>query len=120
MDEPKDWVLRKRNMFYRPDAAGYTNNFCDAGRYTKSEASFHASAPDGVTMHRAADYAPPPVGSVWSHTKTGNLYSVIGYCRLEADWTEAVLYVRVDGSTELPIARATSQFTDGRFSRIYP
>jgi hypothetical protein len=36
--EPRNYLLRKRGLWWRPDFSGYTSHFWDAGRYTKSEA----------------------------------------------------------------------------------
>jgi hypothetical protein len=57
----------------------------------------------------------PFVGSVWLHVESETYYTVTGFCLLESNWSRAVLYVRSDGSSELPIARAILQFMDGRF-----
>lgn len=35
------YVLRKRGMFYRPNATGYTDRIEEAGRYTLEEAKRH-------------------------------------------------------------------------------
>jgi len=35
---PDDWIIIKNGAFYRPGAAGYTNNILYAGAYTEEEA----------------------------------------------------------------------------------
>lgn len=52
------YVLRKRGLFYRPNAAGYTSHIDEAGRYTKAEALKHVYPHDEpVTMHHVASYS---------------------------------------------------------------
>lgn len=36
--EPRDWLIRKRGYYYRPNRAGYTDSVVEAGRYTEAEA----------------------------------------------------------------------------------
>lgn len=51
--EPEEWVLMKRGLYYRPNAAGYTSNIEEAGVYTEEEAKKHVYPHDEpVTMHR--------------------------------------------------------------------
>lgn len=38
MSEPREWLIRKGGMYYRPDRAGYTSSPAEAGRYTLAEA----------------------------------------------------------------------------------
>jgi hypothetical protein len=49
--------LKKRGMWYRPDACGYTSSEAEAGRFTTEEAKKHEYKPAGfeeewVTIHR--------------------------------------------------------------------
>jgi len=59
--------LKKRGLWYRPNARGYTTNESEAGRYSLKEAQEHAH-PDGepVTIHRF---------------KTPNYYGSLDACR---------------------------------------
>jgi hypothetical protein len=48
----EQYILMKRGLYYRPDAAGYASSLLDAGLYSRSEATKRcAQAPD-VTMKR--------------------------------------------------------------------
>lgn len=48
------WVLRKRGLFYCPDAKGYTSDIRDAWILTEAEANKHVYPHDKpVTKHRA-------------------------------------------------------------------
>jgi hypothetical protein len=58
------------------------------------------------------------IGTSWMHIRTGNVYTIVGECQMEATWEPGVLYVRANGSTKKPIARALAEFTDGRFEQI--
>ena len=57
-------------------------------------------------------------GTVWKHLKTGQMFSIVGKCRIESDWSEGVLYARTDGVNVEPIARSKNEFLDGRFVRL--
>lgn len=46
------WLLKRRGYWYRPEAAGYTANISEAGRFTDEEAASHCTA-EGVTKHQA-------------------------------------------------------------------
>lgn len=37
------WLIRKGGYFYRPNRAGYTSSWAEAGRYTKAEAEAEAA-----------------------------------------------------------------------------
>lgn len=39
----RQWLIRKRGYYYRPDRAGYTANVAEAGRYTEEEAKQEAA-----------------------------------------------------------------------------
>lgn len=54
----RDWVLRKRGYFYRPNAQGYTASIHEAGRYTEAEAKAHAAegVSPPVTAHPASEF----------------------------------------------------------------
>ena len=57
----REWVLMKRGYFYRPKAAGYTSNICEAGRWTEGEAREHVYPFDEpVTMHHISKFDVPP------------------------------------------------------------
>jgi predicted RNA-binding Zn-ribbon protein involved in translation (DUF1610 family) len=51
------YVLRKRGLFYRPKACGYTDRVEEAGRYTFDEAKAHEYLRDEpVTMHHVSHF----------------------------------------------------------------
>mgnify|MGYP001578593818 CR=1 FL=1 len=51
------YVVRKRGMFYRAKANGYTNRIEEAGRYTFAEAKHHEYPHDEpVTMHHIKEF----------------------------------------------------------------
>jgi len=58
----RDWVLRKRGLFYRPDYCGYTSSIHDAGRYTEADAKERASAgiEPPVTAHHESEFPDGP------------------------------------------------------------
>lgn len=39
----REWLIRKRGYYYRPDRAGYTASVFEAGRYTEAEAKAEAA-----------------------------------------------------------------------------
>lgn len=41
--EPREWLIRKRGYYYRPNRAGYTASVAEAGRYTEAEAKAEAN-----------------------------------------------------------------------------
>jgi len=49
MSAPEQFLIEKRGLYYRPNAAGYTGRKADAGRYTFEEAASRAgpNGPDG-------------------------------------------------------------------------
>lgn len=49
------YVIRKRGLFYKPFASGYTSVLRDAGRYSEAEARRHESAADGVSIMRLSE-----------------------------------------------------------------
>lgn len=49
------FLLMKRDLYYRPNAMGYTGIKDNAGRYTEAEAASHADEASGVTAIRASD-----------------------------------------------------------------
>ena len=51
----KDYVLRRKGYFFRPDAQGYTGNLAEAGRWTKDDAVKYLVA-EGVTLHSVAEW----------------------------------------------------------------
>jgi hypothetical protein len=53
------YVVRKRGLFYRPNANGYTDRIDEAGRYTFAEAKAHEYPHDEpVTMHHISQFIP--------------------------------------------------------------
>lgn len=44
------FYLKKRGLWYRPEAKGYTASILDAGRFSKAEATERLCV-EGVTMH---------------------------------------------------------------------
>lgn len=74
---------------------------------------YNTAAPAGRIRRGAA---PPPVGSLWKHKKTGHVYVVIGHCQIEATNQPGVLYTPVWATSAPTVwARPTLQFMDGRF-----
>lgn len=61
-------------------------------------------------------------GTLWVHKKTGNVYSIVGPCQIEATWEPGLLYVRVNNPDALPpigpIVRSRQEFLDGRFEPL--
>ena len=54
---PRCYVLKKRGYFYRPNAAGYTDRFYEAGRFTLAEAVRHEYPYDEpVTKHHVKEF----------------------------------------------------------------
>ena len=59
------YVICKYGGYYRPNAAGYTNDVTQAGRYTLAEAISHShpNGPDGprdgITYHLAPEVSAP-------------------------------------------------------------
>ena len=59
------YVICKYGGYYRPNAAGYTNDVTQAGRYTQAEAISHShpNGPDGprdgITYHLAPEVRTP-------------------------------------------------------------
>lgn len=66
---PEEYLIRKGGAYYRPNAAGYTNNVDEAGRYTLAEAIRHShpNGPDGP--RDGIDYMPAPARQ--SHSLLG-------------------------------------------------
>lgn len=57
---PDEYLIRKGGAYYRPNAAGYTNNVEEAGRYSLEDAIRH-SHPNGPNGPRdGIDYMPAP------------------------------------------------------------
>jgi len=55
MDPVKDegpWIIKKRGLYYRPDAKGYTADLNEAGRFSYGEAHdhMHVCAPGEITI----------------------------------------------------------------------
>lgn len=51
-----EWVIRKHGMFYRPNAAGYTNDILRAGFFDERTAKAHADDGAGVTAHPVKEF----------------------------------------------------------------
>lgn len=58
-----------------------------------------------------------PVGSLWRHLKTDNLYTVKDIVIVESDLTLAVSYKRLGDANRLHWLRPLDEFLDGRFKR---
>jgi hypothetical protein len=54
--EPREWLIRKRGYYYRPDRAGYTSSVDEAGRYTEAEAKAEAAIEPSImsAVHQSA------------------------------------------------------------------
>lgn len=59
------WLVVKNNLYYRPDACGYTAIRDQAGHYLYEEAKKHANPDYGVTMIRLQD-APEVTSACYS------------------------------------------------------
>lgn len=58
-------------------------------------------------------------GSAWRHKKTGQVYVVLGHCRLERAGERAVRYCNFNESEQPEEwVRSLHEFTDGRFERV--
>lgn len=58
-----------------------------------------------------------PIGSLWRHLKTDNLYTVKDIVIVESDLTLAVSYKRLGDANRLHWLRLLDEFLDGRFKR---
>ena len=58
-----------------------------------------------------------PVGSLWRHFKTDNLYTVKDIVVVESDLTLAVSYKRLGDTSRIHWLRPLDEFLDGRFKR---
>lgn len=58
-----------------------------------------------------------PIGSLWRHLKTDNLYTVKDIVIVESDLTLAVSYKRLGDANRLHRLRPLDEFLDGRFKR---
>lgn len=58
-----------------------------------------------------------PIGSLWRHLKTDNLYTVKDIVVVESDLTLAVSYKRLGDTSRLHWLRPLDEFLDGRFKR---
>jgi hypothetical protein len=57
VSDKREWVIRKRGYFYRPNRAGYTSNINEAGRYTQAEATAEERVePMLITAHLACEF----------------------------------------------------------------
>jgi len=61
--EPREWLIRKRGYYYRPDRAGYTASVDEAGRYTEREAKAEATIEPRImsAVHQSAVGGSPVV-----------------------------------------------------------
>lgn len=60
VEQLAEYLIRKGGAYYRPNAAGYTNNIAEAGRYSLDDAIRH-SHPNGPNGPRdGIDYMPAP------------------------------------------------------------
>ncbi len=62
-------------------------------------------------------YEEIPIGSLWRHLKTDNLYTVKDIVVVESDLTLAVSYKRLGETSRLHWLRPLDEFLDGRFKR---
>lgn len=68
-----------------------------------------------VTLHEAIGVGDMPFKPTHRHIKTGGLYRFLGTCKIEATWTDGVLYDNAEG---VLIVRDKAEFEDGRFEPI--
>jgi hypothetical protein len=63
------------------------------------------------------DQSDVPISTLWRHRKSGGVYTISGFCQIEATNELGVLYSSVQ--TEGPLwCRPFAEFTDGRFVRL--
>lgn len=62
-------------------------------------------------------YEKIPIGSLWRHLKTDNLYTVKDIVVVESDLTLAVSYKCLGDTSRLHWLRPLDEFLDGRFKR---
>lgn len=62
-------------------------------------------------------YEEIPIGSLWRHLKTDNLYTVKDIVVVKSDLTLAVSYKRLGDNFRLHWLRPLDEFLDGRFKR---
>jgi hypothetical protein len=55
----RDYVIRKRGYFYRPEAQGYCADVRDAGRWTYEDAIAYQKGVEGVTVHHLREFPAP-------------------------------------------------------------
>jgi hypothetical protein len=55
----RDYVIRKRGYFYRPEAQGYCSDVRDAGRWSYEDAIAYQKGVDGVTVHHLREFPVP-------------------------------------------------------------
>lgn len=60
------FYLKKRGLWYRPNAAGYTANILDAGRFDQADALKRAGVVEGVTAHSEREVK----AGIWAEMQT--------------------------------------------------
>tara|TARA_R110000737_G_scaffold284786_2_gene291241 strand:+ start:68 stop:310 length:243 start_codon:yes stop_codon:yes gene_type:complete len=55
-------------------------------------------------------------GKYFIHIKTNSVYTIEGYCIIEANWSIGVMYKGLESNTM--IVRPAEEFFDGRFTAV--
>ena len=93
MERPDEWLLIKRDLYWRPNSSGYTGLRDEAGRYTYAEASPRCNG--GVSMVHISE-APEFRAAVWDDLLVAHLLKQ----RSERDDTITTLRAEVERLTE--------------------
>lgn len=84
-------------------------------RYAMDATEVSAMAEGSVTLHEALGVEGRPFRPTHRHMKTGGLYRFLGVCKIEATWTDGVIYDNADG---VVVVRDKAEFEDGRFQPL--
>lgn len=106
-DEPKDHVLVKRGLYYRPNGNGYTGLKCEAGLYAASYA-VGAEGVDAIPFANAPEFAP----ACWEETKIKHLQ--VRLAAVEAERDAALSRIE-----DLRAANAGNFDSEGKYWRGY-
>lgn len=87
MERPDEWLLIKRDLYWRPNSCGYTGLRDEAGRYTHAEASRKCN--EGVSMVHISE-APEWRASIWDEVLVEHLI------KLRAEQADTITTLRAE------------------------